>query len=152
MSDADVRKILTDEELERVRAGFDSAAMWNSARTAVVLPFPPTEHWLGFLGEELYNPERFDPAQRERVLIGIFAGRPEKLTLSVHLYWGLAEGLSVDEIARTLALAGMYTGIGNYTLSIGFLRQTLTALKGLCAEQEGPIGNAAVFQALVGIG
>jgi len=152
MSDADVRRILTDEELERLREGYDRAAMWAGARRAVVMPFPPTERWLEFLGAELYDPERFEPRERERVLIGIFAGRPEEMTLSVHAYWGLAEGLSVEDIARTLALSGMYTGIGNYTLSMGILRRTLVTLKDLCAEHEGPIGFPLVFQALVAAG
>jgi len=149
MSDADVRNILSDDAIERLRAGYDREAMWGGARTAVVLPFPPTEGWLDFLGNELYDPEVFDPAQRERVLIGIFAGRPDDLTLSVHTYWGLVEGLSVDEISRTLVLAGMYTGIGNYTISMGIFRKTLATLKGLCDDGDGPIGVGPVFQALV---
>src|SRR5262249_2383719 len=51
---------------------------------------------------------------RERCLIALLAARGESWALAVHVYVGLMEGISPEEIAHIIYLAGIYSGVSNF--------------------------------------
>ena len=57
------------------------------------------------------------PAQREAVIIATVAAERDTFVLSGHLYWGLMEGLSVENLADILLTVASYSGINNFRLS-----------------------------------
>ncbi|XXX71708.1 hypothetical protein WMF30_29090 [Sorangium sp. So ce134] len=83
-----------------------------------------------------------DAKDRERCLIALLAARGLTLPLALHFYWGIAVGLSVDDIAVTLLLAGSYEGVSVYMNSLTVLKATLGALKDLFPKGE-PRGKLA---------
>lgn len=66
----------------------------------------------------------------------MLAGRQEALTLGVHIYWGLMEGMTSDEVAHTLVLAGAYQGVPVYATGLLVLEKVTGLLKGLAAEGQ----------------
>lgn len=146
----DVRTLLTDEDLGRLRAAYDAAAMNEGARRATSTPYPPAGPLVDAIIDTLYGPSAILPGvRREQVLIALVASHTGmRRILAVHLYWGLMEGLSIDEIAATLALVAAYDGIDNYsealrqlsTLVDKVLRPALAS--GGDALKSGPIMGA----------
>lgn len=113
----DVRTLLSDEELGRLRAAYDAAAMNEGARRATSTPYPPAAAFVDAIIDTLYGPHAVLPgARREQILLAIIASHTGmRRILAVHLYWGLMEGLSLDDIGATLMLVAVYDGIDNYS-------------------------------------
>lgn len=70
-----------------------------------------------------------EPKDKERCLIAILAAREPGLELAIHLYVGLVSGLSTKEIAATLQLAGVYTGVDNFGAGLLFFGEVLELLE-----------------------
>ncbi len=71
------------------------------------------------------------PQDRERCLIAVLAARDAGFNLSLHIYIGLMEGLTPQEIADVIFLGGVYTGVDRISDGLGALVKTLTTLKNL---------------------
>ena len=147
----DLRTLITADELARLRAAYDSKAMNEGARKATSAPFPPSSTFVDAVINTFYGPSAVIPAvRREQVLIAIIASHAGmRRILAVHLYWGLMEGLSIEEICATLLLVGTYDGIDNYseaqrhfaTLINGVLRPAL-------ASGGDALGSGAIMKLL----
>ena len=68
---------------------------------------------------------------RERVLIALLGARAERLFLAIHAYVGLMEGISPDEVAHILFLAGIYGGVSSFTAGIDTVVKVLEVLEAL---------------------
>lgn len=133
----DIRAILTDAQLQQLRRGYDRTAMNRAATAALVGPFPPATAFVQFVIDHFYDPKRWPPDRRELCVITYFTAQSggDTSNLATHIYWGLMEGLTPEEIADTILLASVYSGIDNYTNAIGALRRVLTVLREIV---EGP--------------
>jgi alkylhydroperoxidase/carboxymuconolactone decarboxylase family protein YurZ len=89
-------------------------------------------------------------ADRERSIIALLAGQGATSELAIHLYWGLAEGLVVEDLCQIMLLVGGYSGYSRYTTGLGVLARTLGALKGLFPA-AGPVAPVAPLDALAAI-
>jgi alkylhydroperoxidase/carboxymuconolactone decarboxylase family protein YurZ len=69
------------------------------------------------------------PRDRERCLIAVLAARDAGLNLALHIYIGLMEGLTPQEIADVIFLGGVYTGVDRISDGLGALVKTLATLK-----------------------
>jgi len=138
----DVREILGEPELARLRAGYDRDAMNRAALDALISPFPPARAFAEFVVGHFYDAERWPPDRRELCLITYFTveGGNDHVNLGTHIYWGLMEGLSPEVIGDTILLASVYSGIDNYTNGIGVLRRVLTVLREIA---DGPDADQA---------
>ncbi|MCC6552238.1 MAG: hypothetical protein IT372_04350 [Polyangiaceae bacterium] len=132
----DVREILTEEQIARLRAGYDREAMNRAAIGALISPFPPSRAFAEFVVGHFFDPQRWPPDRRELCLITYFtADGADATNLGTHIYWGLMEGLTPDVIGDTILLAAAYSGIDNYTNGINVLRHVLLVLRDIL---EGP--------------
>ncbi len=153
MSNA-IPDLLTPTALKALRAAYSRAIMNQVATTVVASPYAPSKAFVGFAGDRYYQGEPSatvtSPADRERVLIGIFAsGRRPSFALAVHIYWGLMEGLSVDAVADTLLLAGTYGGLDVMSDSFFTCSETLRLLQRFADEGGAATNSGVLLQKLV---
>lgn len=153
MGPADVTTLLSDEQLDLLRAAYDADAMNAAARAATALPWPPAAPFADFLINRFYTGDAWPPARRELVLIALGAANlvGNGRTFAVHLYWGLMEGLGIGEIADTLLLVGAYAGIDRYSSAMRVLRLLLDQVLRPAASDGGDATSAGVMRALGGV-
>ncbi len=147
---ADLTTIVSAPTLDALRKEFSPDVMFAASRGAIVGPHPAAAGYVDWIITHLYDGKRLAPADRERTLVALIASQSvaPSLLLGVHLYWALAEGLSVAELCETLALAGVYTGLPHHTAGLGTLRTTLEAVADLAAKPEASLDPRAVVRAL----
>jgi len=145
-----VTEVLSPHDLKVLRDNFNEEQMVAGGIAAVVGPYAPAGLWAkalveGFLGKNPLLP----PDRRELVIIGVATSKGlPALFQAIHIYWGLMEGLSANEIAATMLLSGEYSGIDRYTASIGMMMVTVTTLKKCVAE--GTVGTNQIVGRLRG--
>lgn len=140
---ADVTAILGPADLAALRAGYQPAAMNHATIARLAAAMPTAAPWLGAVMEQFYPGTVLAPRERELVLLAMLAARGGAFTLSIHVYWALAEGVSPAEIAQVLLLAGMYDGMSAYVGGLVTFQKTCLALKAACVE-----GTAASTEVL----
>jgi alkylhydroperoxidase/carboxymuconolactone decarboxylase family protein YurZ len=135
-------KILPKAAVERLRKSYDRNALTFIAK--VMIGYPKAGGLAQWIGDVVYNdtPDGRDtttvtslsPAQREMVIIATVAAERDTFVLSGHLYWGLMEGLSVENLADVLLTVAAYSGVNNFRLSRQVLEDVLEELD--AADQE----------------
>jgi len=149
LSNGDVRTILSASGLAQLRTAWNLAsdALTNAAHGAVVAPYPPAGDPFNALGDHAYGRnDAMPPKQRERCVISVLTAKDLEtgFLLPIHFYWALMEGLEPAEIAETVFLAGMYSGIANYLSSISRFQSVLQLLSEL-VEKKDKLEPLAVF-------
>lgn len=150
----DVTDLLSPERMARLRKGFDEATMSALATDVLVRKYSESARIVYAIQDSLFGTGRDGNAppladltdrEREACLIVILASQRAKLQLAVHIYWGMMNSISPDEVAGLLMLTGVYTGLGRQTQALDVLRDTSTALDGIVAaaeEEAAKAGNA----------
>jgi len=133
-----VEEILTSEQVDAIRKGYDRELMNRAAAHAIVSPYPRAQAFADFLTTHFYDSDRWPGDRREQCLITYFTSHSagNAFNLGVHLYWGLMEGLDVPTIADTILLTSAYAGIDNYSNAIGVLKKVLTLLSSLVTSED----------------
>lgn len=144
---ADLTTALADDDLLALRKGYQPAAMLAAATGTLGRLHEAGRPWIGAIGAAQYEGGPLSPKDRERCLVALLAARSERLTLAVHLYWGLMEGLTAAELAHTLMLVGIYDGVPAYTAGLLVLQATVGQLQ--AAVAAGETSSPAVLQRLV---
>lgn len=130
----DITTILGATELSRLRAAFDPEVLLGANTQAFATVYPRLSKWGDTFGELFYTPGPLNARERELCVIAMLAPRAPSVSFSNHVYWGLMEGLTVDEIAYTLGLAGSYDGMPTFVQSMLALASTLHVLQRLGAS------------------
>jgi len=134
----DITEILSEDDLERLRASFDEATMSATASAVLIAEYPESQLYVTAIHDSLFGagPDGTEPPlaglsakERETSLIVLMAAQRTTFELAIHIYWGLMQGLTQDEVAGLLMLCGVYAGIGSQTTGLQTMRQTLTGLK-----------------------
>lgn len=136
---------LTD--LAPLRATYDPRVLFAAATGTLARMHPPGAPYTGAIGAAQYEGGPLAARDRERCLIALLAAQKERMTLAVHIYWGLMEGLSIAEVAHTLLLTGIYAGTPAYANGLLVLEATRGQLA--AAAAAGECGSAAVLGRLV---
>jgi hypothetical protein len=153
--------ILTPAEIAALQLGYarDPAYLANFAESAYAAMFPGgAPAFNGFVDSVFTHGAPPTPpstgirgAERERSIIAILASRAATTELAIHLYWGVGEGLVVEDLCQIMLLVGGYSGFSNYTGGLGVVAKTLAALKGLfpacTCEPVAPKAALAAIQA-----
>ena len=132
-----VAEVLSPEDLDVLRAGYDRELMKAVATGSVDALHPPIAGLTAYIREQVYaGGEVPDPqsavltgADRERCLVALLAAGSQGMPLAVHFYWGLMEGLSPANIMSTLTLVAAYTGLENFTRAAQLFGRTASFLK-----------------------
>lgn len=150
MTTDDMTGFLTDEQLDALRRGYDRDVMLRAAVGNVAMHYAGIAPLMDFFRSEIYDPDKMDPQHRQRCLLAILATKHHPLTLSVHVYWSLAEGLSLRDVYQVLLVVAAYAGIDAFATSAFTLKvQTLPLLKRLIDEGGDAIATPNVVRALV---
>jgi alkylhydroperoxidase/carboxymuconolactone decarboxylase family protein YurZ len=143
----DLRSVLTDSRLERLRAAYDPQVMRAAMLHAIVEGFPPLDAWNRAIAGTFYDdPNPLTPRDRERCLIAVLTNTGPQLSLAIHVYWGLMVGLSVEEVCHTAGLAASYAGVPRLAVALPAIQRVLELLDQL----DGDMGSQHVLQVILG--
>jgi alkylhydroperoxidase/carboxymuconolactone decarboxylase family protein YurZ len=145
----DLRTLLSDDDLAALRAGFDVAVLSEAASSPFSVLYPPLDSWVKETSATFFDRSRLAPRDRERciiVLLTVNGGLP--VSLAIHIYWALMEGLSIDEICQTIGLTGAYGGVQRVAFGMTVLQRTLGVLTS-CAKASST-QSATVVSAFIG--
>lgn len=120
---------LSSADIKKLKKGYKVATMKAAASATVGKLYPPGAPFATGVVDWLYGSRPISPKDRERCLIALLCQRQDGALLAVHIYWGLMEGLTLNETCHTLLLAGAYTGIPNYSSGLMTLTKTCAILK-----------------------
>ena len=130
--------ILQPAALQTLRDAYDDDTMTNALSMALPLQYPAAQEYIDALRHAFYGSPGPAPLlradSRERCLIGILASRGANRNLAIHIYAGLMQGISVEEIGHILLLTGAYTGVDNLAHGLGILKTALEILAQLAAD------------------
>ena len=142
-----VGDILSGEQLQALRESYSNERMNQIARTGVSGSFTPAAHLHQVLTDLFFHglqevdanarvgpsaavPTPLSAREREIIIISMMTARlADPVFLAIHIYWGLMEGLSPEEIAWVQHLSGLYSGIDKFSRGIRVLTDTLRALQ-----------------------
>ena len=144
----DVTELLSADDLALLRTGYDRQAMNDVSSRTLVGRYRASADLVGAIMGHHYINSGLDPRSRELCLIALLAADGGPFTLAVHIYWGLAEGLSPKEVAEVVALTGSYCGVPRLANGLFTLQGTMAVLKKLAANGE-PVKSEAVLGAML---
>src|SRR5262245_17499126 len=136
------------DRLAALRATYNPAAMTAAEVQSLAAIVPRFGPWNEGIAKTFYEPT--GPMQgkdRERCLIALLASDGAALSLVIHVYRGLMEGLSPKEVVQIVGLVACYTGLPKLTFGIEVLHRAFRVLEGLAATESRLPG--AVISALV---
>jgi alkylhydroperoxidase/carboxymuconolactone decarboxylase family protein YurZ len=133
----DVTDLLSRRAIRALRKGYDGATMATLATAVMVKDFAESEAYVNAVHDTMYaSPDGSEPLlselsgrERETALIPLITSQRAELELAVHVYWGIMEGLSPDEVAGLMLVSGIYSGIGNHNAGIKVMRKVLVPLQ-----------------------
>lgn len=156
MTNADITKILSKDDVKALRAGFDVAYMTDGARNAIINRLPRCRDLINADIELFYRPDYGDrdgeigaPA-REKVVLAALACSGNWDMAIIHMYWGLAlkDGLSPAEVGEVILLSGTYSGVQVISVGLARVASTFTMLK--AAVDAGLTSSEYIIQLLLG--
>lgn len=144
----DLRTLLSEERLKALRSGYSQAAMLEADLAAVARVAPQFVAWNQAIAATFYEAQGpLKAVDRERCLIALIVTSGPAISLAMHVYWGLMEGLSIAEITQVIALAGCYGGLPRSMFGIETAHRTLRALAQIPAE--GPFQSVDAVQSML---
>lgn len=166
MPPTDITKILSDAQLQKLKAGYSLAAMRGGAQYALAdARFPAARPLVDALYDRFYTDEEqplfvdgtlkkktrvvdleLNNAVRELILVGILSAYGTTFQYVVHAYWCLMVGVTVEGIANSILLSANYSGAPTWANGVSTLQQLLELLAKLA--DEGRTSSAEVMGAL----
>ncbi len=141
----DSTEVLSEEALGRFRGGWvegdGNALMLGSADESLTGAYEPSSPFVTWVSDRFYREGMFSGKERERVLISVLSDGPD-LTLAIHVYWGLMEGLSVQEVCEVILMTAAYRGIPLYSNKIRVVQRVLALLRDLDDQGSSAPGIA----------
>ena len=140
----DSTDILTADEIAAIQKNYnqDDTALQNLSLRAAATLFADGQGFVTSVGQLLYgqrDPTDFiDPMDREVQLLTIFTLTRQWPQLAVHCYWSLLIGLTPRDVAMTLLLASLQSGIGEYVSALSTMTKVMQLLKQLAPTEPTP--------------
>jgi alkylhydroperoxidase/carboxymuconolactone decarboxylase family protein YurZ len=136
----ELQLILTPHEISLIRQGYQADPAWlaDYPQATYGAMYPGGANAFDSFVQSLYvhgkTPRKppttgINGADRERSIIAVLASQGNASFLAIHFYWGLAEGLSVNDMCQVILITGGYSGYSYYTNGLSVLATTLKALK-----------------------
>lgn len=128
---------LTETRIAALRAAYKPDDLIAGGLRSLASPWEAAQPWLRAQIGLFYalpggGQPVMSPRDRERVVLALLAhGMGMPLNTATHIYWGLMEGLTLDDVHATFALASMYGGLDRYTDANRIYDVTSSVLAGL---------------------
>jgi alkylhydroperoxidase/carboxymuconolactone decarboxylase family protein YurZ len=122
--------LLSSAQLDTLRHAYSKEDMVQLLSSGIPGLDDRTTEFIGAIRKAFYDggAGSMSAKDRERCLIAILASRDAGLNLALHVYCGLMEGLSPQEIADVIFLGGIYTGVDRISDGLAAEMTTLTVL------------------------
>jgi alkylhydroperoxidase/carboxymuconolactone decarboxylase family protein YurZ len=128
----DLRTILSDEQLARLRASYDGPAFVRAQVRAFATAYPPLTMWNEAIADTFYShASPLAPIDRERCIVAMLAHGGHHLPLAFHVYCALMEGVSPEAVCHIVGLAGCYGGVDRAGAGLQTVENTLRCLSTL---------------------
>lgn len=111
----DLRTILSTSDLVILRESYKKDAALEASIGGFADAYPPLGEWGDVAGRLFFRDKTLEPRQRELCLITLLTHRAPGVCLANHIYWGLMEGVSVDEVCQAIGLSACYAGLPTFT-------------------------------------
>jgi alkylhydroperoxidase/carboxymuconolactone decarboxylase family protein YurZ len=130
---------ISNEQLGRLRHDYKQEDMINLLSSGMPGQDKRTAKYISAIRRTFYDSSRatMTPKDRERCLIAILSSRDAGLNLALHIYVGLMEDLSPQDIADIIFLGGIYTGVDRISDGLGAAVRTLGALARAADDPNG---------------
>jgi alkylhydroperoxidase/carboxymuconolactone decarboxylase family protein YurZ len=120
--------------LGSLRQAYDPKAMSAANVVALSAAFPALKAWAEATSATFFeDPGALAPKDRERCIVTLLAYDGPGMSLAVHVYWGLMEGLSPLEVCQAVSLAGCYGGLPSCARGL-LVTQRVMLLLSRCVE------------------
>jgi alkylhydroperoxidase/carboxymuconolactone decarboxylase family protein YurZ len=129
----EIDTVLQPGQLEMLRASYRDEDAIQILSSGIPGLDERTAEYISAIRRAFYQSSPMDPKDRERCLIAVLASRDAGLNLAIHIYVGLMEGLSPQEIADIIFLGGVYTGVDHISDGLAAEKRTLTVLAQIAA-------------------
>jgi len=143
----DLTRMLDAEEIEALRAVYDSEQLRAANAKAFADTYPPMAPWADASAAVFFRNGPLAPRERELCLVTLLTHRAPGLSLSNHIYWAIMEGVSIAELCEAIGLAGGYGGLPTYSNGVLVLHRTLKVLRQVATRPERD--SRAVLAALI---
>jgi alkylhydroperoxidase/carboxymuconolactone decarboxylase family protein YurZ len=140
-------QLLTTADLDRLRSVYDKRVFLTANQDAFSSAYAPLGPWADAAGAILSADTPIAPQVRELCLITLLAYRAPGLSLATHVYWGLMEGATAEQVCHAVSFAGCYGGFPTLATGLVVVKRTLLLLKGLAVETT-PCASDRVLAAL----
>ena len=142
----DISSILAPDKLAALRAAYDHDAMIAAEVEAISIVAPQLAGWNQQIGRTFFNTGgSLAPIQRERCLISIIAITGPPVSLCLHIYWGLMEGLSVRDLVDVIGLVGCYGGLPRAAFALETTSRVVAALNKVPANADLSAASVVAF-------
>ncbi len=99
-------------KLALLRSAYVASEMASANVRGIGELAPDLERWNAEIARTFYGSGGpLAPVNRERCLVTLLAHTGPLLPFGVHVYWGLMEGLTVEELCQIVGLVGCYGGL-----------------------------------------
>jgi alkylhydroperoxidase/carboxymuconolactone decarboxylase family protein YurZ len=144
---------LSEDQLTRLRAAYDREEMLAAMGTPMPTLVPHSREYIDAIEHAFYPRGRRDDAasiepfslsirERELCLLVLLATHQAQYNLAVHIYLGLMESISTQDISNLLLLAGIYSGVPALATGVRTAALTLRTLeKATTANVREPADN-----------
>ena len=128
------KPVLSHQRILALRKHYDAELAGALTVAALSKPWPPGAEWMKAQVSLFYKVKGagepvLSGKDRERTVIALLAAsHTHPGNLALHVYWGIVEGLRVDHVRESVALAGMYAGVPVYTDGMAVVDNTLALL------------------------
>jgi alkylhydroperoxidase/carboxymuconolactone decarboxylase family protein YurZ len=159
-----LHEYVTEEQLRRLRAGYNRKEMLAALGAPLPTLLPRSREYIDAIEHAFYpkdgadsvsSPEPFTLSIRERelCLIVLLSTHHSQHNLAVHIYLGLMEGISPQEIGNLLLLNGVYSGVPAFANGLRTAAMTLIALARAATENtaepaDNPLNPVAILERL----
>ena len=131
---AALESMISDAQIATLKLGFDNALCVKLAMASLAGPIPAAQPWVAGPGDYFFATDKnMGPTHRELCIIAMMTAMKCPDQLVIHVYWGLMVGLSPNQIADAIYLAGDYSGIAAYNTAT---KAAAIALGSLVAQAE----------------
>lgn len=129
--------VLSEPMVSALKEGFIEADVRGALEAGILTPYPgAAEYVRGSMAA--FTSQRDEGAiRRELVIIALMTTDRAGFELAGHVYWALAVGAAEEDICRAVLLAGVYSGMNEYTQAIKVVRRTFKILESLYTEAVG---------------
>lgn len=139
----DLRTLLSDQDLHALRADYDLEVMSRAASGPFEVVYPPIGGWTRETSATFFDRSTLSPKDRERCIVALLAMSGIASSFAIHIYWGLMEGLSLDDVCQTISLVGVYGGIPKVAWGMTILQRIMILLR-RCVEHGNTRSDSVV--------